>query len=96
MCSGKIPHSFTGHSGIGNHASGWIITHYPPGWQVGKRKGDKPAHVHNSIIMSTVFVRSDTAATIYFTPRFVWLLFEGGIYFFGKPGDIDSWIRYVR
>ena len=25
------------------------------------------------------------------------LLFEGGAYFFGKPGDVnDSWIRYVR
>ena len=36
-------------------------------------------------------------ATIYFAVRFVWLLFEGGIYFFGKPGGInDSWIRYKR
>ena len=27
----------------------------------------------------------------------VWLLFEGGVYFFGRPTDInDSWIRYVR
>ena len=27
----------------------------------------------------------------------VWLLFEGGVYFFGKPADInDSWIRYIR
>ena len=43
----------------------------------------------------TVFLRSDAAATIYFTVRFVRLLFEGGIYFFGKPGDInDSWIGY--
>ena len=25
------------------------------------------------------------------------LLFEGGVYFFGKSGDInDSWIRHVR
>jgi len=28
---------------------------------------------------------------------FVRLLFEGGVYFFGKPTDInDGWIRYVR
>ena len=27
----------------------------------------------------------------------VWLLFEGGVYFIGKPADInDGWIRYVR
>ena len=26
----------------------------------------------------------------------VWLLFEGGVYFIGKPADInDSWIGYV-
>ena len=26
----------------------------------------------------------------------VWLLFEVGVYFFGKPANInDSWIRYV-
>ena len=26
-----------------------------------------------------------------------WLLIEGGVYFFGKPGDInDGWIRYIR
>ena len=35
------------------------------------------------------------------TPRLllfvvVWLLFEGGVYFFGKPADINNWIRYVR
>ena len=36
-------------------------------------------------------------ATIYFAARFVRLLFEGGVYFFGKPGDINnSWIRHVR
>ena len=46
---------------------------------------------------SYVFLRSDTAATIYFATRFVRLLFEGGIYFFGKPGGINnSWKRYVR
>ena len=28
-------------------------------------------------------------ATIYFAARFVRLLFKGGIYFFGKPGDIN-------
>ena len=51
----------------------------------------------------TVFLWSDATVTIYFTTRFVQLLFEGGyysrvtFYFFAKPGDIkDSWIRYIR
>ena len=36
-------------------------------------------------------------ATIYFAARFVQLLFEGGVYFLGRPGDInDGWIRYKR
>ena len=36
-------------------------------------------------------------ATIYLVARFVRLLFEGGVYFFGKSGDINnSWIRHVR
>ena len=44
--------------------------------------------------VNTVFLRSEAVAAIYFTARFVRLLFEGGIYFFGKPGDINnSWIR---
>ena len=44
-----------------------------------------------------VFLRSDTAATIYFAAHFVWLLFEGGVYFLGKPGDVnDGWIGYER
>ena len=48
-------------------------------------------------ITCTVFFRSDAAATIHFAARFVRLLSEGGVYFFGKPGDInDGWIRYVR
>ena len=39
----------------------------------------------------------DQTATIYFAARFMWLLFKDGVYFFGKPGDInDSWIRYTR
>ena len=38
----------------------------------------------------TVFLRSDAAATIYFTARFVRLLFEGSVYFYGKPGDIND------
>ena len=43
----------------------------------------------------TVFLQSDAAATIYFTVCFVRLLFKGGVYFFGKPGDInDGWIQY--
>ena len=45
----------------------------------------------------TVFLRSDAAATIYFAARSVRLLFEGGVYFFGKPRDLnDGWIRYVQ
>ena len=44
--------------------------------------------------MNTIYLRSDAVATIYFAACFVWLLFEGGVYFFGKLRD--SWIRYVR
>ena len=48
-------------------------------------------------VFHTVFLRSDATATIYFAARFVQLLFEGGIYFFGKPGDINNgWIGYER
>ena len=51
----------------------------------------------SDLLIYTVFLQSDAAATIYFTARFVRLLFEGGVYFFGKPGDINNgWIRYVR
>ena len=40
-------------------------------------------------------LQSNAVATIYSAAGFVWLLFEGGVYFFGKSGDInDSWIRY--
>ena len=46
-----------------------------------------------SIWLCTVFLRSGAAATIYCAARFMRLLFKGGVYFFGKPGDIhDSWI----
>ena len=45
---------------------------------------------HSSPVIGTIFLRSDAMATIYFTARFVWLLFEGGVYFFGKPGDINK------
>ena len=31
-------------------------------------------------MMHTVFLRSDTAATIFIAARFVWLLFKGGYY----------------
>ena len=28
---------------------------------------------------------------------FIWILFEGGVYFFEKPADInEGWIRYVQ
>ena len=48
-------------------------------------------------ILATVFLWSDAAATIYFAARFAWLLFEGGVYFFGKPWDVnDTWISYVQ
>ena len=30
--------------------------------------------------MHTVFLQSDTVATIYFAAHFVWLLFKGGYY----------------
>ena len=36
-------------------------------------------------------------ATIFHCSFFLWLLFEGGIYFFGKLTDIKGgWIRYIR
>ena len=37
-----------------------------------------------------VFIQTDTVATIYFTVHFVKLLFEGSVYFFGKPIDINN------
>ena len=61
--------------------------------------------------METPFLESGTRATIFFTVvRLLFkggyysravtirgrLLFEGGIYFIGKPADINDWIRYVR
>ena len=34
---------------------------------------------------------------LYFFDQTLWLLFEGGVYFFGKPGDINNaWIGYVQ
>ena len=42
------------------------------------------------------FLRSDAAATIFsFLPLvFLWLLFEGGVYLFWKPANINGgWIR---
>ena len=53
------------------------------------------ATLHVLIIIDTFSIlRSDAAATIYFAARFVWLLFEGSVYFFGKPRDInDGWIK---
>ena len=46
-------------------------------------KGGGPLSIN--VIVYTVFLRSDTMATIYFTAHFVWLVFKGGIYFFGSP-----------
>ena len=50
---------------------------------------------HVLLCSSTVFLRSDAAATIYFAARFVRLLFKGSVYFSGKPGDIDDGLDKV-
>ena len=49
-----------------------------------------------------VFLQSDTAITIFCGAHLVQLVFkggyyfEGGVYFFGKPTDINNgWIRYM-
>ena len=35
-------------------------------------------------------------ATIFFAASFCVVLLEGGVYFFGKPGNInEGWIRYT-
>ena len=49
-------------------------------------------HVH------ILYIFDQTPWVLFFSLlAFVQLLFEGGIYFFGKPADIkDGWIRYVR
>ena len=48
-------------------------------------------------LMGSVFLWSDAMATICFAGRSVQLPFEGSVYFFGKPADVnDGWIRYVR
>ena len=48
-------------------------------------------------IVITVFLRLDVMATIFLLHLFVRLLFEGSVYFFGKPADINnSWIKYIR
>ena len=44
-----------------------------------------------------IFLRSDTAATIFFLLNVSVLLFEGGVYFFGKSAHTNNdWIRYVQ
>ena len=55
------------------------------------------------IKLSQVLSRSHVVATTFFSMLGLCnyhlraLLFEGGIYLFGKPSDInDGWIRYVR
>ena len=46
---------------------------------------------------TTIFLQSDAVATIFSLLAFVWLLFKGGIYFLGKPADInDGLLRYIR
>ena len=52
-------------------------------------------------LIHTVFLWSDIAVTSYFAACAAnirgWLLFEGSVYWFGKPGDTNNdWIRYER
>ena len=45
-------------------------------------------------IDNNVLIRSDTGASIHFAAHFV-QLFEGSVYFFENPGDIQNgWIGY--
>ena len=47
-------------------------------------------------LVNAVFLQSDHMATIFLLLDFVWLLFEGGVYFFRKSADINNgWTRYV-
>jgi len=39
---------------------------------------------------ATVFLQSDAVAITLFATCFVRLLYEGGIYFFGNPTDINN------
>ena len=50
------------------------------------------------VVETTIFLRSDAAATIFSQHVSVRLLFEGGVYLvFDKPAHIqDGWIKYVR
>ena len=44
----------------------------------------------------TIFLQSDATANILSLFAFVWLLFEGGVYFFRKLADINAgWMRYT-
>ena len=46
---------------------------------------------------TTIFLQSDAAATIFLAVCFMRLLFEGGVYFVGKPADSNNdWNRYMR
>ena len=48
-------------------------------------------------IVITVFLRSDAMATIFLLHLSVQLLFEGSVYLFGKPADINNrWIKYIQ
>ena len=49
------------------------------------------------MVRSTLlYFSNQTLATIFLLLVFVRLLFEGCVYFVGKPADInDGWIRYV-
>ena len=53
-------------------------------------------HVCALCCVCTVFLRSGTTATVYSLFVFVRLLFEGGVYFFGKPAYINKWLGRVR
>ena len=43
-----------------------------------------------------VFLQLDATATSFSLLSFQWLLFEGGIYFFGKPTDINNGLKKVH
>ena len=46
-------------------------------------------------VLPVLVLLSDAVATIFSLPV-VWLLFEGGVYFFGKPADIDNSTKHIQ
>ena len=47
-------------------------------------------------VQSAVFLRSDSVATKFSMHVLVQLLFEGGVYFSGKPADINDELDQVH